>query len=229
MTAYFDGDWGRSPADLLTACRLAGVRDERLLARVARVPRADFVPPELAQEAYLDEPLMITHCQTTSQPSLIGLMVQALALEGGERVLEVGTGYGYQTALLAGLAREVWSIELWPDMVESARRALARQGITNAHLLAGDGTLGLPEHAPFQAIIVTAAFPEVPQPLIDQLDPGGRLVQPIGPGGSEEVTLFLKRATGLARERVLTAARFVRLYGEHGYAHRPAPAGRRRT
>ena len=110
------------------------------------------MPPELADEAYLDWPVMITHCQTTSQPSLIGIMVEALALEGGEKVLEVGTGYGYQTALLAGMAREVWSIELWPDMVESARRSLAGQGITNAHLLVGDGTLGLPEHAPFDAI-----------------------------------------------------------------------------
>jgi protein-L-isoaspartate(D-aspartate) O-methyltransferase len=218
MAAAYHDDWGRSPADLVRGCRRAGVRDKRLLAVVARMPRAAFVPPELVSEAYLDEPVMITHCQTTSQPSLIALMVEALALQGGEKVLEVGTGYGYQTALLAGLAREVWSVELWPDMVDSARGALASQGITNAHLLVGDGTLGAPEQAPFEAIVVAAAFPEVPGPLIDQLAPGGRLVQPIGPGGWERVTVFTKGITGLIHERVLAGARFVRLYGKHGYA-----------
>jgi protein-L-isoaspartate(D-aspartate) O-methyltransferase len=220
MSAFNDA-WGRSSADLVTACRMAGVRDERLLALVARVLRAAFVPGELADEAYLDRPVMITHCQTTSQPSLIALMVEALALEGGEKVLEVGTGSGYQTALLAGLAREVWSIELWPDMVQSARRALAGQRITNAHLLVGDGTLGLPDHAPFDAIILAAAFPKVPEPLIEQLAPGGRLVQPMGPGGRERVTLFIKGDKGLTSKRVLTGASFVRLHGEHGYALGP--------
>jgi protein-L-isoaspartate(D-aspartate) O-methyltransferase len=224
--AAFNNTRGRSPANLVTACRLAGVRDKRLLALVARVPRAAFVPPELTDEAYLDMPVMITHCQTTSQPSLIGMMVEALALEGGEKVLEVGTGYGYQTALLAGLAREVWSIELWPDMVESARRAIAGEGITNAHLLVGDGTLGLPEQAPFEAIILTAAYPEVPEPLVEQLAAGGRLVQPIGPGGRERVTLFTKEPEELVAERVLAGARFVRLYGKHGYALGPGQAGR---
>ncbi len=185
---------------------------------MGRVPRAAFVPPELVKEAYLDEAVMITHCQTTSQPSLIAMMVQALALEGSEKVLEVGTGYGYQTALLAELAREVWSVELWPDMVDSARRALEAQGVRNAHLMVGDGTLGVPEQAPFQAVVVAAAFPQVPGPLIDQLASGGRLVQPIGPGGWEQVTVFTKGTTGLIHEHVLAGARFVRLYGKHGYA-----------
>jgi protein-L-isoaspartate(D-aspartate) O-methyltransferase len=212
-----------SPSDLAQWARAAGVLDERLLAVMARLPRAEFVPAELAAQAYFDEPVRITHRQVTSQPSLIAMMVEALALEGGEKVLEVGTGYGYQTALLANLAQEVWSIELWSDMTDAARAALLAQGIANAHLVVGDGTLGLPEQAPFQAIVVTAAFPEVPMPLIDQLALGGRLVQPIGPGGFEEVTLFTKDNAGLVPERSLAPARFVRLYGEHGYALDWAP------
>jgi len=145
-------------------------------------------------------------------------MVEALRLVGDEKVLEVGTGYGYQTALLAGLAAEVWSVELWPDMTEAAREALAGRGITNVRLAVGDGTLGLPAQAQFDAIVVSAAFPAVPEPLEEQLVPGGRLVQPIGPGGAEEVILFVKKGTELEPEQNLTGAYFVRLYGEHGYA-----------
>jgi protein-L-isoaspartate(D-aspartate) O-methyltransferase len=224
MAAPDDHQHHHSPADLAKAARTAGVRDERLLAVMARLPRAAFVPTELAAQAYVDEPARITHRQTTSQPSLVATMVEALALEGSEKVLEVGTGYGYQTALLANLAREVWSVELWSDMTDAARGALLAQDITNAHLIVGDGTRGLPEQAPFQAIVVTAAFPEVPKPLIDQLALGGRLVQPIGPGGFEDVTLFRKDNTGLVPERSLAPARFVRLYGEHGYALEWAPS-----
>jgi protein-L-isoaspartate(D-aspartate) O-methyltransferase len=118
-----------------------------------------FVPTELAASAYLDEPVALSHKQVTTQPSLVAKMVEALALRGHEKVLEVGTGYGYQTALLAMLAREVWSIELWQDMTDAARTALVKIGIGNATLLVGDGTRGLPEQAPLDAIIVTAAFP----------------------------------------------------------------------
>lgn len=195
-----------------------GVRDERLLSAIAETPRAAFVPPERVAEAYRDEPIPLPHDQVTTQPSLVAQMVEALGLTGSEKVLEVGTGYGWQTALLARLADTVWSIELWPDMVEAARSNLKRAGIANAQTVAGDGTIGLPDQAPFDAIIVTAAFPNVPPPLADQLGAGGRLVQPIGPGGREDVILFEKRPDGLVKVRTVVPARFVPLYGRHGYA-----------
>jgi protein-L-isoaspartate(D-aspartate) O-methyltransferase len=213
----------RTPAALVAAARAAHVRDERLLAAMAELPRAAFVPPRFAGDAYVDEPVRITHRQVTTQPSLVAKMIEALKLEGDERVLEIGTGYGYQTALLARLAREVWSIELWPDMTDAARASLAGQGIANVRLVVGDGTKGLPDQAPFGAIIVSAAFPQVPEPLADQLLEGGRLVQPIGPGGHEDVVVFAKGERGLRRLRSLTAARFVPLYGEHGYELEDAP------
>jgi protein-L-isoaspartate(D-aspartate) O-methyltransferase len=214
----------RTPTSLVGAARAAGVRDERVLAVMRRLPRAAFLPPSLAGEAYVDAPVRIPHCQVTTQPSLVAKMVEALALSGDERVLEVGTGYGYQTALLARLAGEVWSIELWSDLTDAARAALDAQRIGNVRLVVGDGTRGLPERAPFDAIVVSAAFPTVPNPLAEQLAEGGRLVQPIGYGGSEDVVQFRKGRQGLTRARSLTAARFVRLYGEHGYALDDAPA-----
>jgi protein-L-isoaspartate(D-aspartate) O-methyltransferase len=187
------------------------------------VPREPFVPPELAVEAAFDRPVRIAHRQVTTQPSLVARMLEALGLEGGERVLEVGTGRGYQTALLARLAREVWSIDLWPDLSEAAREALEGRQITNVELVVGDGTRGLPGQAPFDAIVVAAAFPEVPAPLAAQLGDGGRLVQPIGLGGAEKVILFGKGEAGLTRRRTLTGARFVPLYGEHGHPLERAP------
>ena len=195
-----------------------------MLAAVAPLPRAVFVPGDLAASAYLDEPVAISHRQVTTQPSLVAKMVEALGLDGEEKVLEVGTGYGYQTALLAMLAREVWSIELWPDMTDAARAALAKVGIENVTLLVGDGTLGLADRAPFDAIVVAAAFPTVPPPLADQLAEGGRLVQPIGAGGHEDVRLFEKHGERLDVERSVTGAYFVRLYGEHAYPVEQAPA-----
>jgi protein-L-isoaspartate(D-aspartate) O-methyltransferase len=193
------------------------------LAVIANLPRALFVPTELAPGAYLDEPVRITHGQVTTQPSLVAKMVEALALHGEEKVLELGTGYGYQTALLAMLAREVWSIELWQDMTDTARASLAQLELGNVTLLVGDGTRGLPEQAPFDAIILTAAFPTVPPPLAHQLAEGGRLVQPIGPGGSEDVRVFEKHSARLVRRGSITSAYFVPLYGEHGYPLADAP------
>jgi protein-L-isoaspartate(D-aspartate) O-methyltransferase len=144
-------------------------------------------------------------------------MVEALALTGAERVLEVGTGYGWQTALLARLAHEVWSVERWADLAETARRNLIRNGVENAAVVVGDGTEGLPAQAPFDAILVSAAFLEVPEPLIEQLAAGGRLVQPIGPGGREDVVLFERTVEGLVARRRLTGAHFVRLVGRRGF------------
>jgi protein-L-isoaspartate(D-aspartate) O-methyltransferase len=204
-------------AALAAAVRRAGVRDERVLAAIERLPRELFVPADLAGRAYVDAPLPIPHDQVTTQPSLSARMIEALELEGSERVLEIGTGYGFQTGLLARLAGFVWSVERWPDLAATARASLARAGIENAEVVVGDGTRGLPEKAPFDAVLVSAAFPHVPGPLADQLSDGGSLVQPIGSGGSEQVFLFRKREGRLERDRFVTGAFFVRLYGEHGF------------
>ncbi len=203
--------------DLVRAAAAAGVRDVRLLSAMREVPRAGFVPPELAERAYEDGPLPIPHGQVTTQPSLLARMVEALGLAGSERVLEIGAGYGFQTALLASLSGFVWSVERFPDLAGVARDNLARHGVKNAEVVEGDGTEGLLEHAPYDAILVSAAFTRVPPPLIEQLAPRGRLVQPIGPGGTEEVTLFEKGPGGLARRRTVTGAHFVRLYGAHAF------------
>ena len=204
--------------DLVEAARRVGVEDDRVLDAIAAVPRAAFVPAEHAGDAYLDVPLPIPHGQVTTQPSLVAAMVESLALTGSENVLEVGTGYGWQTALLARLCHCVWTIERLPDFAEAATLALVSQGIENVRVVVGDGSRGLEGRAPYEAILVAAAYPEVPRPLIEQLAVGGRLVQPIGEGGAEEVILFQKSETGeLERERRVIGAHFVRLYGRHGF------------
>lgn len=206
-----------TPDDLVETLLDEGIRDARLIEAFRTIPREGFVPGELAAQAYLDRPLPIPHGQVTTQPSLIAWMVEALALEGSEKVLEVGTGYGFQTALLACMAGFVWSVERWPELAKTARANLSGQGLTNVEVVVGDGTEGLAEHAPFQAVVVSAAFPEVPRPLIEQLGPGGRLVQPIGSGGNEVVELFEKGVSGLERRGRIIGAHFVRLYGTHGF------------
>jgi protein-L-isoaspartate(D-aspartate) O-methyltransferase len=200
---------------LVAAARAAGVRDERVLDTIAAVPRADFVPAAYGRYAAADAPIPIPHDQVTTQPSLLARMVEALRLTGNERVLEIGTGHGWQTALLARLAREVFSVERFADLAETARSALA--GTDNVSIVVGDGSEGLAEHAPFDAILVTAAYPLVPPPLVEQLAEGGRLVQPIGQGGDEDVVLFEKRRGVLAQVRVITGAHFVRLHGRYGF------------
>ncbi len=206
------------PEGLARRVRSGRVRDERVLEAIASVPRSGFVPAEYGDRAYRDEPIPIPHQQVTTQPSLVAAMLEALALEGGERVLEVGTGYGFQTALLARLAREVFSIERFAELAEMARRNLARHGVENVEVVVGDGTEGLPEHAPFDAIMVSAAYTAVPEPLVSQLAQGGRLVQPVGPGGRDDVTLFERRGDRIDRRASVTPAHFVKLYGTHGFA-----------
>ena len=205
------------PENLIQAITTEGVRDLRLFEALLAVPRAGFVPPNLAERAYEDKPLPIPHGQVTTQPSLVARMVEALGLAGSERVLEVGAGYGWQTALLARLCDFVWAVERFGDVAEAARENVARFGVTNAEVVTADGTEGLPEHAPYDAIVVAAAFPSVPRPLEEQLAAGGRLVQPVGPGGREEVVLFGKGTRGLVRRRTIAQARFVRLHGAHAF------------
>jgi protein-L-isoaspartate(D-aspartate) O-methyltransferase len=217
---------GDGPRRLAEVARAKGIRDQRLLEAIASVPRAAFVPTVSRKRAYGDEPIPIGHDQVTTQPSLVASMLEALRLEGSERVLEVGTGHGYQTALLAQLAHRVFSIERLADLAETARRNLERHRIRNVEVVVGDGTAGLPEQAPYDAIVVSAAFTSVPEPLVAQLRDGGRLVQPIGRGGRDEVTLFERRGGALERRASVVPAHFVKLYGEHGFT--PAGDGRGR-
>jgi protein-L-isoaspartate(D-aspartate) O-methyltransferase len=209
-----------SPEDLVRVLRAEGIRDRRVLAAFREVPRARFVPPAATGQAYLDEPIRIPHGQVTTQPSLIAKMVAALGLGGTERVLEVGTGLGFQTAILARLAGEVISVERFPALAEQARANLAAARLGNVTVVVGDGTLGVPDHAPYQAVVVSAAAPRVPAPLVEQLAPGGRLVHPVGPGGREQVTAFHKEAGRLVADARLTPAYFVPLVGAHGIPSR---------
>jgi protein-L-isoaspartate(D-aspartate) O-methyltransferase len=208
----------RSPDDLVTAVRAEGIRDPRLLAAIGELPRDAFVAPALVPRAYLDEPLPIAHQQVTTQPSLVARMVEALELGGNERVLEIGTGSGWQTGLIARLAGFAWSVERWPDLAAAARARLERAGVLNAEVVVADGSEGLAERAPYDAILVSAAFPSVPPTYAAQLADRGRLVQPLGHGGAEQVVLFEKRDERLERRRVLTGAHFVRLYGRHAFS-----------
>ena len=203
--------------DLIHVIRAQGMIDRRVLDAFRAVRRADFVPPDLASFAYEDCPLPIAHFQVTTQPSLIAQMVEALELEPGDRALEVGTGLGFQAAILSRLCDQVVTVECFPDLAEAACENLRRAGITNVLVLVGDGTLGAPDLAPFQAIVGAAAAPQVPAPLAEQLDEGGRLVLPIGAGGAEDVTLFRKEDGKLLRIATVIPASFVRMVGIYGH------------
>ena len=196
-----------------------GIVDARVLDVMARVPRHLFVPEELRQHAYLDRALPIAEQQTISQPFIVALMAQALMLRGDERVLEIGTGSGYAAAVLSLLAAEVYTIERWPTLAEAAARRLHELGYTNAEVVIGDGTGGLPERAPFDGIVVAAAAPWAPKPLREQLADGGRLVIPVG-GRDEQLLLRLIRHGDDIRTEQLSGVRFVPLIGAHAWEPR---------
>ncbi|HEX7127448.1 MAG TPA: protein-L-isoaspartate(D-aspartate) O-methyltransferase [Thermodesulfobacteriota bacterium] len=203
---------------LIRAIEAEGVTDSRVLDAFRAVRRDEFVPPGFVDQAYRDRPLPIGHGQVTTQPSLVAQMVAALRLAPDDRVLEIGTGLGFQAAVLSRLCREVVTIERFADLARAAERNLERAGIRNVIVLVGDGTLGAPAHAPFQAVIGAAAAPRIPPPLAEQLADGGRLVMPIGPGGAEDVAVFEKRGRELVRLGSVVPAAFVPMVGAHGHA-----------
>ena len=188
-----------------------GIRDPAVLQAMRAVPRHLFVPPELKPWAYVDQPLPIGYGQTISQPYVVAYMTELLGLRGGERVLEIGTGSGYQSAVLAEIAGEVMTIEIVATLARTARRALDQLGYRNIRFRIGDGYDGWPERAPFDAIIVTAAPTGIPEPLTDQLKVGGRLIAPVGLG-VQELILQRKTATGVSRDHMLPV-RFVPMTG----------------
>lgn len=189
-----------------------GVADARVLAAMRAVPRERFVPAEVQAEAYEDRPLPIGHGQTISQPYVVALMTELAAIEPDDRVLEVGTGSGYQAAILGELSDEVYSIEIVEPLARSARRTLEDLGYQNVEVRAGDGYAGWPERAPFDAILVTAAPPEVPEPLLRQLAVGGRMIIPVGRGMISELRVITRTPSGFEERSVLPVS-FVPMTG----------------
>ena len=188
-----------------------GVQDKRIVEAFRTIDRADFVPGRFRLDAYRDRPVGIPEDQTTSQPSLIARMIDVAAPGAQDNVLEVGAGYGFQTALLARLAKNVIGVELWPTLAQAATENLARVGAGNARVIVGDGWAGYEEGAPYNVIIVSAAADKVPDALVNQLAEGGRLVIPVRQPSGDNVYAFVKRGGRLARGRLVTPARFVPL------------------
>jgi protein-L-isoaspartate(D-aspartate) O-methyltransferase len=197
--------------------RQRGICDERLLAAMSKVPRHEFVSQHNWNEAYADHPVPIAEKQTTSQPYMIAAMVQAAQIKPEDRVLEIGAGSGYQTALLAELASQVFAVERYASLAETAQKTLESLGYRNAKIVTGDGSLGLPEAAPFDAIIVSAAAPRIPPALRDQLAIGGRLLVPVGESEQQVLELVQRNADGTMSVRTLEGCRFVPLIGEQGF------------
>ena len=196
--------------------RARGIRDERVLAAMFHVPRHEFVSEEHREQVYEDHPIPIGEGQTISQPYIVAIMLEALALDPSDTVLEIGTGSGYQTALLSELTRHVYSIERHESLACAARATLARLGFTNVEVFVGDGSHGLPDRAPFDAIVVSAAAPQIPPPLFEQLREGGRMVIPVGPAHAQELQLVRKHA-GQPVITNMEGCRFVPLIGSEGY------------
>src|SRR5438270_3412599 len=190
-----------------------GIHDERVLAAMVKVPREEFVPENLRAQSYSDNALPIGHDQTISQPFIVAFMTEQLRLQPNDRVLEIGTGSGYQTAVLAELVKEVYTIEIIEPLAKNASARLARLDYNNAHVKVGDGFQGWPEVAPFDAIIVTCAPDKVPQPLTEQLKDGGRMLVPVGSGIDQQLYLLEKKNGQLAQTAILPV-RFVPMMGE---------------
>jgi|SRR5579864_2216462 len=196
--------------------RARGIRDARVLEAMQRIPRHEFISEEFRSQAYADHPIPIGEEQTISQPFIIAVSLQALALQGTESVLEVGTGSGYQTALLALLARAVYSIERYASLARGAGTVLMLLGLSNVKVVVGDGSHGLQEYAPFDAIVVSAAAPGVPKSLFEQLSDQGRMVIPVGPPHAQEL-LLVRKQNGERISEVLEGCRFVPLVGDEAY------------
>ncbi len=196
--------------------RRRGITDERVLAAMSRVPRELFVPEGVRSHAYADDALPIGGGQTISQPFVVATICSLLALEGPECVLDVGTGSGYQAAVLAELAAQVVTIERIPELADTARAALTRAGYESVEVRVGDGSLGVPDRAPFDAVAVAAAAPNIPRPLYEQLLEGGRVVVPRGPRGGQELVLVVRTLEGPV-ERTVLPVRFVPLLGDEGF------------
>ena len=211
-------DWDEKREEMIQKqLRRRGIRDPRVLEAMRIVPRHEFVPAAYQRSAYADEPLPIARGQTISQPYMVAAMAQALELKGTERVLEVGAGCGYHAAVLAELSAEVFTIELEPKLAALARRNLRRCGYSRVTVIEGDGSLGYPERAPFQAISVAAGAPEVPARLLEQLDEsGGRLVIPVGSLDDQELRVIRKSPAGI-RTRAAGLCRFVPLRGAQAW------------
>jgi protein-L-isoaspartate(D-aspartate) O-methyltransferase len=190
-----------------------GIHEESVLAAMGKVPREEFVPGAARDFSYTDQPLPIGYSQTISQPYVVAFMTEQLQLKRDDRVLEVGTGSGYQAAILAELAKDVYSIEIVEPLAKSAEATLQRLGYKNVRVKAGDGYKGWPEFAPFSAIIVTCAPDHVPQPLVDQLKEGGRMIIPVGPREEQELYLSEKK-NGQLEQRAVLPVRFVPMVGE---------------
>ncbi len=193
-----------------------GIRDERVLEAMETVPRHEFVAREAREWAYSDAPVGIGHGQTISQPFMVALMTELLQLKGGECVLDVGTGSGYQAAVLSGLVAEVHTVEVIPELAAAAQATLLRVGCRNVHAHVGDGSAGWAEAAPYAGIVVAAAAPGVPPPLLEQLNEGGRLVIPVGSAGYQQLEVWTCEGQDFKREINLPVA-FVPLRGEHGW------------
>lgn len=211
-------DWEREIDDLIEIeLKPSGITDDAVLAAMRRVKRHKFIPETLRDRAYGNYPLPIGESQTISQPYIVGLMTQALEIRKTDRVLEIGTGSGYQAAILAELSEIVYSIERLDTLSSRARTNLYSQGYDNIYLIVGDGTLGLPEYAPFDKIIVTAASPKATETLLSQLKKGGKMVVPVGNRSIQDLKLIEKALNGRIYRKSLGGCRFVPLIGKEGW------------